>query len=56
MESENIMIPEEEEIQVSEISLALIEAHYFYNNMFWEDKNYILNKIEKIKTIKRTKK
>ena len=51
MESENIMIPEEEEIQVSEISLALIEAHYFYNNMFWEDKNYILNKIEKIKDI-----
>ena len=51
MESENIMIPEEEEIQVSEISLALIESHYFYNNMFWEDKNYILNKIEKIKDI-----
>ena len=42
---------EEEEIQASEISLALIEAHYFYNNMFWEDKNYILNKIEKIKDI-----
>ena len=51
MESENIMISEEEEIQASEISLALIEAHYFYNNMFWEDKNYILNKIEKIKDI-----
>jgi len=51
MESENIMTPEEEEIQASEISLALIEAHYFYNNMFWEDKNYILNRVEKIKDI-----
>ncbi|MCY7007389.1 prolyl aminopeptidase [Fusobacterium simiae] len=50
MESENIMSLDEE-IQDSEISLALIEAHYFYNNMFWEDKNYILNRVEKIKDI-----
>lgn len=50
MESENILSLDEE-VQDSEISLALLEAHYYYNNMFWEDKNYILNRVEKIKNI-----
>ena len=39
----------EEDIQNFEISLALIEAHYFYNKMFWEDRDYILNRVDKIK-------
>lgn len=50
MESENTFSLDEK-VQNSEISLALIEAHYFYNNMFWENENYILDKIEKIKDI-----
>lgn len=50
MESENVMSLDEE-VQDSEISLALIEAHYFYNSMFWGDKDYILNRVEKIKDI-----
>jgi len=41
----------EEDIQNFEISLALIEAHYFYNKMFWEDRDYILNRVDKIKDI-----
>lgn len=41
----------EDEVQDYEISLALIEAHYFYNKMFWDDGDYILNRVEKIKNI-----
>ena len=50
MESE-FTWPSEEEVQDYEISLALIEAHYFYNKMFWDDGDYILNRVEKIKNI-----
>ena len=50
MESE-FTWPSEEEVQDYEISLALIEAHYFYNKMFWDDNDYILNRVEKIKNI-----
>ena len=50
MESE-FTWPSEEEVQDYEISLALIEAHYFYNKMFWNDSEYILNRAEIIKDI-----
>ncbi len=33
------------------ISMATIECHFWMNNMFWEDDNYILNNAEKIKDI-----
>lgn len=41
----------DEEVQNYEISLALIEAHYFYNKMFWNDSEYILNRAKIIKNI-----
>lgn len=34
-----------------DISLALLECHYFANHMFWNDDNYILNNIETIRGI-----
>lgn len=34
-----------------DISLATLECHFFANNMFWEDDNYILNHIERIQNI-----
>lgn len=34
-----------------DITLALIECHYFINNMHWNDNNYILNNVDKIKEI-----
>lgn len=42
---------DEQPIKDSDISLALLECHYFANNMFWEDDNYILNNINRIKDI-----
>lgn len=50
MESDNI-IDTSEKVEKHDLSLALIEAHYFHNKMEWEDDNYILNRINKIKNI-----
>lgn len=50
MESDNIIEPSEK-IEKHDLSLALIEAHYFHNKMEWKDDNYILNRINKIKDI-----
>ncbi|MDO4690263.1 MAG: prolyl aminopeptidase [Fusobacterium sp.] len=49
MESE--MPPINPEILPHDLSLALIETHYFYNEMHWKDNNYILNNANKIKNI-----
>lgn len=49
MESE--MPPINPEILPHDLSLALIETHYFYNKMHWDDNNYILNNAHKIKNI-----
>ncbi|WP_022819009.1 prolyl aminopeptidase [Fusobacterium russii] len=49
MESE--MPPINPEILPHDLSLALIETHYFYNKMHWDDNNYILNNAHKIKDI-----
>ncbi|MDY4011107.1 MAG: prolyl aminopeptidase [Fusobacterium gastrosuis] len=49
MESE--MSPINSEIMPHDLSLALIETHYFYNKMHWNDDNYILNNLYKIKNI-----
>lgn len=32
-------------------SIGLLEAHYFVNHMFWQDDNYLLNNVDKIKKI-----
>lgn len=32
--------------------IALLEAHYFYHQLWWDDDNYILNNIDKIKNHK----
>ncbi|CCV64432.1 Prolyl aminopeptidase [Alteracholeplasma palmae J233] len=40
-----------EEITKRDISIALLECYYFENKMFWNDDNYILNKVDKIKDI-----
>lgn len=34
-----------------DISLALLECHYFANHMFWDDDNYILNNTDRIRHI-----
>ncbi|AXE61063.1 prolyl aminopeptidase [[Mycoplasma] phocae] len=34
------------------LELAKLENHYFYNHVFLEDRNYILNNVDKIKNIK----
>lgn len=49
MESE--MPPINPEILPHDLSLALIETHYFYNKMHWNENNYILNNTHKIKNI-----
>nr|WP_241635329.1 prolyl aminopeptidase [Fusobacterium gastrosuis] len=49
MESE--MSPINSEIMPHDLSLALIETHYFYNKMHWNDDNYILNNLYKIENI-----
>lgn len=49
MESE--MPESSSEIMPHDLSLALIETHYFYNKMHWNDKEYILNNAYKIKNI-----
>ncbi|MBN0970543.1 prolyl aminopeptidase [Mycoplasma phocoeninasale] len=48
-------IPEIEEIladKKANLELARLENHYFYNHIFLEDRNYILNNTDKIKDIK----
>lgn len=40
-----------EEVTSSDISLAVLECHYFKNKMSWNDDNYILNNTDKIKKI-----
>lgn len=46
------LVPKEilEEVTDEDISLAVMECHYFVNNCFFEE-NYILNNVEKIKDI-----
>ncbi|HEY4537814.1 MAG TPA: prolyl aminopeptidase [Erysipelothrix sp.] len=41
----------EQEISDSDISIALLECHYFAHKMFWDDDNYILAHHEKFKAI-----
>lgn len=50
MESENKMSLDRE-VYPADISLSILETHYFYNKMFWNDENYILNRVDKIKDI-----
>ncbi|XJS11754.1 alpha/beta fold hydrolase [Aerococcaceae bacterium WGS1372] len=38
-------------VSASDLSIGLLEAHYFHHKMFWEDDNYILNNIEAIKDL-----
>lgn len=40
-----------EKIEDSDLSIGLLEAHYFANKMFWPEDNYILNNSDKIKHI-----
>lgn len=37
-----------EEVTASDLSLGLLEAHYFQHHMFWEDDNYLLNHVSAI--------
>lgn len=39
------------EITQDDMSLALLEAHYFANGMFWDDDNYLLNNLWQIGAI-----
>ncbi|MDY5306571.1 prolyl aminopeptidase [Fusobacterium gastrosuis] len=39
------------DINSSDISLAVLECHYFKNKMSWSDDNYIINNAKKIKKI-----
>lgn len=40
-----------QEVTQNDISLALLECHFFANSMFWEEDNYILNRVHQIKDI-----
>lgn len=37
-----------EEVTAADLSLGLLEAHYFQHQMFWEDDNYLLNHVSAI--------
>lgn len=39
------------EITKGDITMAVFECDYFYNKMFWDDDNYILNNVDIIKDI-----
>ncbi len=39
------------DVNSSDISLAVLEWHYFKNKMSWSDDNYIINNAKKIKKI-----
>lgn len=41
----------EDAVSSSDLSIGLLEAHYFYHKMFWDDDNYILNNIHVIKDL-----
>lgn len=46
--------PSEEEamgIQPHDLSLGLLEAHYFVNQMFWKDNDYILNRVHQLQQV-----
>lgn len=48
------LVPEQEievEITPTDISIGLLECHYFANHMFFESDNYILENVEKYKNI-----
>lgn len=40
-----------EEIQPVDLSGSLLEAHYFVNKMFWDEDDYILNRIDIVQDI-----
>lgn len=39
------------EITTGDLSGGLLEAHYFYHKMFWEEDNYLLNRADKLQAI-----
>lgn len=39
------------QIESYDLSLGLLEAHYFVNQMFWKEDNYILNRIQPLESI-----
>lgn len=39
------------EITPGDLAGGLLEAHYFYHKMFWEEDNYLLNRAYKLKNI-----
>ncbi|MBK2403286.1 prolyl aminopeptidase [Erysipelothrix rhusiopathiae] len=47
------LVPKAQDLEISDgdISLATLECHFFANNMFWDDDQYILNHIECIQSI-----
>lgn len=38
-------------IEASDLSLGLLEAHYFANQMFWKEDNYLLNRVHRLRDI-----
>lgn len=42
---------QDQEVSENDISLALLECHFFANSMFWDEDNYILNQVDIIKDI-----
>lgn len=38
-------------IKPSDLSLGLLEAHYFANQMFWKEDNYLLNRMQRLADI-----
>lgn len=38
-------------ISKSDLSIGLLEAHYFYHHMFWGEDNYLLNRVNRLKNI-----
>lgn len=39
------------QIEASDLSLGLLEAHYFANQMFWKEDNYLLNRSQRLANI-----
>ncbi len=39
------------EITDGDLTIAIFECNYFFNHMFWDDDNYILNNADKIKDL-----
>lgn len=42
---------ENKQVTDADVSLAMLECHYFANYMHWHEDNYILNRVEKIENI-----